>query len=616
MTLSSSFDSSPAPGFVAAPPRDAVARFEAAITSFPAALLIGTALFLLLQWPGLVSVWTTGGFGDTDDAMRLVEVREFLAGKGWADFVQTRMNAPEGFRIHWSRVVDLPLAGLILAFSQVAATAQAELMARLVFPILLFVATLGALAAAARRLAGPGGAFAIALIAPVTVFTGQFRAGRIDHHAPQIMLLCLCVLAMLVSLDPRRARVAAAAALAAALSLAISIENLPFLAAIAGVYALAGAAIPAQARAAAWFGGSFAAATGLAWLIFADHAAGPVCDAFSTFHLSLAALGGVGLCALGAAAPRLSAPARWAALAALGAGLAAVARGGFPHCLADPLAAVPQIMVDLWLGDVPEAMPLLSEVGRRPDVVAALGGPLLLALPATLWAGWRAQGVARLRWLALAGPLAAGVAATLWQVRAGSAASALAILAGVGVPVAVARALARVETPFARLVPFAAALPFVAMVWVALAPAPQDGVTDAQRAAQSACLAPTALAALDRAAPPGRLLASIDPGGHLLAFTRHELLAGAYHRNVAGDVDALLAWTSELEAARALMARRGVGLAAACDGLLDLARYAQAAPQGLAARLLRGDAPDWLERVPTEGPWRLYRLRDALAPLR
>ena len=51
---------------------------------------------------------------DTDDNMRISQVRALLAGQDWFDLRQYEMNWPQGANIHWSRLVDLPLAGLIL----------------------------------------------------------------------------------------------------------------------------------------------------------------------------------------------------------------------------------------------------------------------------------------------------------------------------------------------------------------------------------------------------------------------------------------------------------------------------------------------------------------------
>ena len=49
---------------------------------------------------------------DTDDNLRMAQVRALLGGQGWFDLTQHRFDpAHGGGNIHWSRLVDLPLAG-------------------------------------------------------------------------------------------------------------------------------------------------------------------------------------------------------------------------------------------------------------------------------------------------------------------------------------------------------------------------------------------------------------------------------------------------------------------------------------------------------------------------
>ncbi|MGO7426910.1 hypothetical protein ACCT09_45980, partial [Rhizobium ruizarguesonis] len=43
---------------------------------------------------------------DNDDGMRLVEVRDFLAGQGWFDLMQYRLGLDGGTLMHWSRLID------------------------------------------------------------------------------------------------------------------------------------------------------------------------------------------------------------------------------------------------------------------------------------------------------------------------------------------------------------------------------------------------------------------------------------------------------------------------------------------------------------------------------
>ena len=101
----------------------------------------------------IVSVWNTGAFFDTDDAMRAVQVRDLLAGQPWFDMTAYRLDPPVGMFSHWSRVVDTPLAGLELFLRLFLSPEYAERATRLVFPFALFAALLR-LPPGARRCCG------------------------------------------------------------------------------------------------------------------------------------------------------------------------------------------------------------------------------------------------------------------------------------------------------------------------------------------------------------------------------------------------------------------------------------------------------------------------------
>src|SRR6185437_15343111 len=87
----------------------------------------------------------------TDDAMRLVEVRDLIAGQGWFDLMQYRLDLP-GMLMHWSRIVDAPLAGLILLLRPIMGAARAEAVTLILWPTLLFGAALLLVAAMAGRM--------------------------------------------------------------------------------------------------------------------------------------------------------------------------------------------------------------------------------------------------------------------------------------------------------------------------------------------------------------------------------------------------------------------------------------------------------------------------------
>src|SRR5450759_2218463 len=87
----------------------------------------------------------------TDDAMRLVQVRDLIGGQGWFDLFQHRLDPP-GASMHWSRVVDVPLAALILVLRPLIGTHGAETVTLFLWPLLLLAAALMLVAAIARQM--------------------------------------------------------------------------------------------------------------------------------------------------------------------------------------------------------------------------------------------------------------------------------------------------------------------------------------------------------------------------------------------------------------------------------------------------------------------------------
>ena len=142
------------------------------------------------------------GLGDTDDNMRMMQVRALLNGQGWFDLRQYRLNPPFGANIHWSRLVDLPIAGLILALRPFLGGAGAERWAVAIAPLLPYWLLLFSLSLTARRLIHPG-AYPFALLALFFAGStnGMFLPERIDHHGWQLALLALSISAIA---DPKK----------------------------------------------------------------------------------------------------------------------------------------------------------------------------------------------------------------------------------------------------------------------------------------------------------------------------------------------------------------------------------------------------------------------------
>jgi hypothetical protein len=110
-----------------------------------------TRTLLLIIWAATLVSFFVGsrGFGpdySTDDAMRLVQIRDLLAGQGWFDLTQHRLDPPAGVAMHWSRLIDLPIAALIRAGELAMPRALAETVATIVWPVGLLLVFLAGLA--------------------------------------------------------------------------------------------------------------------------------------------------------------------------------------------------------------------------------------------------------------------------------------------------------------------------------------------------------------------------------------------------------------------------------------------------------------------------------------
>jgi hypothetical protein len=97
--------------------------------------------------------------------------------------------------------------------------------------------------------------------------------------------------------------------------------------------------------------------------------------------------------------------------------------------------------------------------------------------------------------------------------------------------------------------------------------------------------------------PRGRIIAPIDLGPAILAATEHSVFAGPYHRNNDGNLAMIRAMMADPDAARRILGERQVDYVALCRGSLELKELLELAPDGLAARLGRGEVPDFLQPV-------------------
>jgi Dolichyl-phosphate-mannose-protein mannosyltransferase len=576
--------------------------------------LLATAFLVVatLAGPGpSLSDW----LGDTDDAVRLVTVRELIGGAPWFDTTLPRIGAPEPLVSHWSRLIDAPLAMMIATLTPLLGPEQAELATRIVWPALLFFVLTLIVAREAHRRAGPIGAvFSVMLVATSAGALAQFRPGRVDHHNAQILCAVAGLLLLPRSLDDRRTGWIAGCLLG--LGLAIGYEAIALVVPALGLAALL-AVWQSWRYPGAQGNGVWCAATGAAAMLFAALAAtippsrwlDVHCDALSLNLVLLAACGAGGLWAATAVSARLS-----IRVGLLGVGLAIGAglyTGLEPACLAGPFGQSSPALKTLWLDHVMETKSIfwlgashpasaLATVAfvlagaaaqvalwrQRPDASNGLAA-VFVALAAVLGC-WQIKLMPYACWLA-ALPLA------LWAARLHTASLSPAVMRLAAV---VLLSQATLDSAFGTLLgPFQRSAE----------PAATAAETGDPRRPCFRSANVRALAAL----PPGLVAGDIDLGPYVVALSPHRVVAAPYHRLERGILAGHAITQGTPEEARRMLEALKVDYVALCADRSNDKSAAQEDPaRALSARLLAGDRFAFLGelKLPTDGAIRVWKV--------
>jgi hypothetical protein len=560
------------------------------------AWLIVAAALLLVYWPS-----TAETLLDTDDAMRLTQLRAWLEGRGllsgWYDMRQPRLQPPEGIDMHWSRLVDLGLAIVLAFFRLFVDAADAERLMRAWWPLLWLIPTMAGMSAVAWRIAGREAATVALLFAMVGVPAyQQFMPGRIDHHNVMIALTLLALAATVWS--DRKSWAGYAAGALSGTALAIGFECLPYVGACGATLALRYVVDRDHGAVLARYGAALAvsAAAGFAISVGPSHWKSTWCDAIAINNAAAMVCAGMLLMLVG----RLRHPHRVTRLAAVigaGAASAAVLLLIEPKCARGPMAMIDPAIWPIWLGHVREMQPLLSALrinSLSGVAIAAFPVAGLVAVIVLLREGHMRRDFA---FLTAALAFVAAAATTVLAIRAYSYAMWL------GMPLVAVLALRlfavfRIRRFIPRLA-VALALTPMALSSAAIAVAAAAGLADRDnfsRPAMRACFASASYAPL-RLLDPGLIAADVSFGPYILALTPHSVLAAPYHRLSKGIVNAHRVLAGPPAEARAAVLEAGVKYVAVCgprppDGVPEQARV-----QGLWAKLQSGAVPDWLKPV-------------------
>ena len=626
----------------------------------PFAVFVFAVLCFILHPNGAVR---SGYLADTDDYMRLNEVINWLQGQGWHDLSHPRLSPGTHTIVHWARLLDLPLALLMLPFIHVMGMQNAALLASFIVP----PATLGLLLWLTALLATPfvgldraNLATLLILFAPLTMM--NFVPGRVDHHGYEVLVagFGLFSLERMIEDDRHGILYAILAAFVFACGLWIGTEALPWVILFVACFAVIAAWVGgAMLRRAAIFGGALTIAT----LVVLPLAVAPseyTSLALSWYSLADVVFAGLVACMfVGGWLASGIVQNKWlrlAVMAMFGIFAAILFCSIVPQTLQGPFADYDDFDSTVALASIGEAQPLIESLRFNPHNFPQLGASLLSAtqlalLPviALIALGFAAYRLPQRRMILLvhgAFLLAALILTLFWQLRIGwflqfftIAPLTYVLVLGwekiairyTGRPrfyaeIALFLALGFLPTVLIPALAHDAPLLSDVVLFPAARPAPGCSLRDASQF----LMEPWAYGAATHT-----ILSGANEGPELLFRTRHSVIAANF--NVAGNEDVYNFFGARDDAtAEAIVKRWHADMVLVCRSFplayarLDHVHMGKSAFLGQASdgkihlvsdpqhptlieRLVRGPVPAWLKPVEIPGD-KDYLLFEVLSP--
>lgn len=352
-------------------------------------IILGLAIVAADAWDGQLY------FGDPDDRMRALQVRELVHGGKFFDLTLSFIVLPESYSSHYSRLVDLPYFLIAMAGLPWLGTEAALEVAFLIWPPVMLVVFLWLAYSTARKInlgdMGIGQILVLVMLLGLAIL--EFSPGRIDHHNVQLLLMMI----MAAGLVSGRRRGAWALGIAAACSIAVGLECIPYI--VAG---LGGLTIVATVRPNEHLDQLTSAGAGFALTAIPagylslgpDGIFARSCDAIGAPWVSAIVAAGVILALVPLAWPlplfregRSALAFRFASLAVPAAMAGALLAYRFPECIGDPYGNVFGIARELWFDRIGQEKPLTAIVTGGSLPVAVLGGIYSFI---TVVGGWHA----------------------------------------------------------------------------------------------------------------------------------------------------------------------------------------------------------------------------------
>jgi len=565
------------------------------------------ASIYLIQYKWAAIHWFA--LSDTDDNLRFAQVRDLLAGQGWFDLRQHRIDPPAGISVHWSRLVDLPIAGLLLLLRPIVGMQEASRWACAIAPLLAFGAGLYGTMLAARRLVAPWAfllAGAILLCAPTSMI--MWYPLRIDHHGWQLASLIIAVCGMA---DPKPVRGGLTAGIATAASLTIGLELLPYLAVTGMLVALWWVFDGDQAPRLRAYGLSLAGGAAIGYQFFQPYDnAQPLCDALTPVYLSTLLFAG-GLSFLIASLRLDSRGLRVAAMLAAGAAIAGGFAYSWPQCLGRPENISPELD-RLWFSHIREAKPLYTHgwhVWFPTIAIPAIG------VIGSWLSFWRERNGPRAIPWALVGLLSLfSMLLLLWQTRAGPASQLMGVIGATALGWRLLGSTLGSRWMLVRILGSVCAFIFVSGTFAGMSakyvPDNRSAYRKRVDLANRRCPTLPALRPIGKL-PAQTVLTFTDIGPRLIAVTHHRAIAGPYHRAGSAILDVQHAFrATDPNFVHDVMRRHGATLLLICPDYSESTVYASEAPSGFYVQLVNNRIPAWLAPVPlpANSPYKLWKL--------
>ncbi len=570
------------------------------------AWLLVCAFMTLLSWPSIAG----RRFPDPDDIMRLQQVRDWIGGQSWFDVTQYRLNVPTGVPMHWSRLVDVPIAAVILLARPFVGHNGAETAALVAVPLLTLGIAMALVQQVGLKLMTSGPALAAAIAVPFSLGgLKQMRPMRIDHHGWQIVM---ALVGLLAAMDPRPRRSGIVAGIAMATWMNISIEGLPFAAAFGALFALQWLADPSATERLKSYLCSLAVSSILLFTL--THApstwASQPRDVVTPAHLaafSVAAL----VCSVAVRDGIVQLWKRLAVLAVAGGVTLATMFLVDPHWLVGPFGSLDPLVRQLWYLNVDEGLPMWQV---DPSEAAAGIAQPLVGLAGAAIALTRNSDRQRALWAIYAFVLASITIAGVFVLRAETTASVVA-LPGTAFLCSLALARAqKVSLMPARVVASAGALCIMTPAYaVPLSVTPADSHFMRAFDAATECMSEEEMGKL-RMLPTGDIAAPLDITPAIILDTPHRAIASGHHRNASGMRDVLELFVLPPAEGSRILARRHSDYLVFCPGAPESIRLAHRGPDGLAAMLIASRTPQWLDPIPLPGlhALKVWRIRKDL----